>query len=115
MKMTVLTLALLSVLSACATAPEKIQASFVPTTQYAGLNCQQLNRDAVRVNNELTVASGQQKQAASNDAAMTAVSLILFWPAAFFIGGDGDAPNISRLKGEASALSAAGKSRGCGA
>jgi len=113
MKMTVLTLALLSVLSACATAPEKIQASYVPTNQYSGMSCQQLNRDAVRVNSELLVASGQQKQAASNDAAMTAVALVLFWPAAFFMSGDTNAPNIARLKGEATALSAAAKSRGC--
>lgn len=101
------------VLSGCATPPEQIQSDFVPVTQYSNLSCNQLNQEAIRVNRELSEATGRQQQAANNDAAMTAVSLILFWPAVFFIDGNSNAPQLSRLKGEAEAISAAAQQKGC--
>ncbi|MCM2562892.1 hypothetical protein M8756_12090 [Lutimaribacter sp. EGI FJ00015] len=42
-----------------------------------------------------------QDQNAQGDAIATGVALVLFWPAAFFVGGDKEnAAERSRLKGE---------------
>lgn len=100
-------------LSACATPPSEIQPAFVSTAQYSGYSCSALNAEAIRVNRELQAATGRQQQAANNDATMTAVALILFWPAAFFIDGDNNAPQVAQLMGEANAISEVARSRGC--
>lgn len=99
-------------LSACATTPEKITAAPVSPLAYNSLSCAQIGREAARVNNELGIASSEQTKAANNDAAMTAVGLILFWPAVFFIKG-GDDASVARLKGEANALRQAAVQKGC--
>jgi len=100
-------------LSACATAPDQIAANDVSPTQYSGMSCSQLNGEAQRINSRLATATGQQDQQANNDAAVTAVALILFWPAAFFIGGNDQEPAIAQMRGEAEAIQAAALSRGC--
>ena len=56
---------------------------------------------------------GQQQATADGDAAMTAVALILFWPAVFLIGGNDQSPAIAQMTGEAEAIRAAAIARGC--
>lgn len=46
---------------------------------------------------------------------MTTVSLVLFWPAAFFMKGDGaDAAEVARLKGEMQAIERVNSVKKCG-
>ena len=102
-------------LGACATSPEKIPASYISSKNYTGYSCVQINQEAGYIRDRLTELTGQQETQAKNDAALTAVSLLLFWPAAFAIGGDDTrAAEIGRLKGEAEALRKASIARGCG-
>ena len=112
MKLIIATFAL-ATMAGCATSPDKIAASYVSPTAFAGMSCAALNIEAQRVNARLTTATGQQTEQANNDAAMTAVALLLFWPAAIFIGGDSQAPAIAQMRGEASAIQAAALTRGC--
>jgi hypothetical protein len=112
MKLTIATITL-AALAGCATAPDQIAASYVSPTAFAGMSCAALNVEAQRLNAKLASATGEQAQQADNDAAMTAVALILFWPAAFFIGGDDQAPAIAQMRGEAEAIRAAARARGC--
>ena len=100
-------------LSACATAPENIQASYVSPTAYSGLSCSQLNAEAARIDSRLRAVTDRQTTAANNDAAMTAVALLVFWPAAFAIQGDDNGPEIARLRGEAEAVQARAVAQGC--
>ena len=109
---TTLTAATLA-LSGCATAPEQIAANYVSPTAYSGHTCSQLNAEAQQINARLASATGQQAQQANSDATMTAVALILFWPAAFFIGGNDQAPAIAQMRGEAQAIQSAAIARGC--
>lgn len=52
---------------------------------------------------------------ADGDTTATAVGVILFWPALFFIDGDSpQAQEYARLKGEFDALEQAGISKECG-
>jgi len=102
-----------AMLAGCATQPEQIPAAYVSPAIYQDMNCRMLNAEAQRVNGALVQATGQQKAAADSDAGMTAVALVLFWPAAFFINGKGDDATLARLKGEAQAIQGAAVRKSC--
>ena len=93
-------------LAGCKTAPDQIAAAYVSQTAYTGQTCGQLNA-------RLASATGQQAQQANSDAEMTAIALILFWPAAFWIGGNDQSPAIAQMRGEAEAIQSAAIARGC--
>ena len=101
-------------LTACAPSPDSIEASAVSPTLYTGQSCAALNTEAHRINSRLAAVTGAQQSRASRDTAMTATAIILFWPAAFFIGaGQDHAAEIAQLRGEAEALAHAARARGC--
>ena len=109
---TTLTAATLA-LAGCATAPEQVAAAYVSPVAFSGQTCGQLNAQAQQLNARLATATGQQTQQANNDATMTAVALVLFWPAAFWIGGNDQGPAIAQMRGEAQAIQSAAIARGC--
>ena len=60
-------------------------------------------------------AAGVQNSKATGDAVATTVAVVVFWPALFFIKGDGaSAAEVSRLKGEMSAIEQASIQKNCG-
>ena len=107
-------IALAAPFAGCAQSPDQIAARSVSPTLYGHLSCQQLNMEAQRVNNRLAQLTGAQQSRANRDATMTAVTLLLFWPAAFAIGAGSDhADEIAQLRGEAEAIAHAARARGC--
>lgn len=82
-------------LGACAQKPESIQSAYVSPSTYQGWSCQQLQSEAVRVDNALVRASTQQEKARSND---TAGVIFLGLPVSSLSGGN-VAPQIADLKG----------------
>jgi len=103
----------IAALAGCASQPDQIAASYVSPTAYQGMSCGTLNAEAQRVNAQLVQTTGQQQTAANSDVAMTAVALVLFWPAAFFIAGQDSSAELARLKGEAKGIQAAAIRAGC--
>lgn len=104
-----------TLLSACADSSAEITAAYVSPTQYSAMSCTQIAAEAQRVASRTAQIAGIQDENAQNDAALTAVSLILFWPAAFFLNGnDENRAELSRLKGELEALEQANIQRNCG-
>lgn len=56
-----------------------------------------------------------QDEKATSDAVATGVALVIFWPAAFFVKGDGPtAAELGRLKGEFEALEKTAIEKRCG-
>jgi starvation-inducible outer membrane lipoprotein len=108
-----ITLAATLALAGCAAAPDQIAAAYVSPVAFSGQTCGQLNAQAQQLNARLATATGQQTQQASNDAALTAVALVLFWPAALFIGGNDQGSAIAQMRGEAQAIQSAAVARGC--
>jgi hypothetical protein len=102
-------------LAACATDPDKIQATYVSPLQYEGYTCKQLAAEMAGVSRRASELYGTLDKEAGNDAAQMGVGLVLFWPALFFLeGGDGpQAAEYARLKGERDALESAAIKRGC--
>lgn len=79
------------------------------------MTCQQLAAEAQLVANRAAAASTAQDKKASNDAVATGVGMVLFWPALFFIKGDGSqAAEVGRLKGEMQAIETANTAKNCG-
>ena len=99
----------------CAQKSNEIAAMYVSPMQYEGYSCNQIRAEAARVSSRAATVMGVQDQQAENDAGATAISLILFWPAMFFIGGDGaTASEVARLKGEMDALEQVSIQKNCG-
>ena len=115
MNRVVVAVCLTAIVSGCATNPKDISASYVSPVLYEGLTCEQLTAEASRVSAAAASATGAQKSQAGKDAAMVGVSLILFWPALFFVGGDkANAAEVARLKGEMQAIEQANRQKNCG-
>lgn len=112
----IMTMAVLTAgfLAGCASRSENITAAYVSPFAYDALNCRQLAEEAERVSARAAQAFGVQDQKATGDAVATGVSLVLFWPAMFFIKGDGaSAAEVARLKGEMETIEQASIRKNC--
>ena len=109
-------LLLVTFLMGCATAPEKLGATYVSPLQYKDYTCDQIGMEMQRVSRKVAELRGTLDKDASNDAAQMGIGLILFWPALFFLeGGDGvNAAQYSQLKGEFEALEQVAIQKNCG-
>jgi hypothetical protein len=104
-----------TLLAGCASRSENITAAYVSPLTYESYNCRQLGEEATRVSTRAAQAMGAQDSKATGDAVATGVGLILFWPAVFFIKGDGaSAAEVARMKGEMEAIEQASIRKDCG-
>lgn len=93
--------AALLALAGCASTADKIGGQYVSPLQYTGYDCSQLSLEAQRISTRVAHLSGVQDQKATNDAIATGVAIVVFWPAAFLVGGnDQNTAELARLKGE---------------
>src|SRR5689334_18313375 len=92
-------------LGGCATSSDKITAAYVSPLQYDNYNCRQLAEEAQRVSRRAAEAAGAQDSQVTHDAVAVTAAVIVFWPAAFIVGGDrNNAAELARLKGEMEAI-----------
>ena len=103
-----------SVLSACASSPDKIFATYVSPIQYSNLDCDQIRQEMSRVAGKVREVAGVQQQKANTDKVAMGVGLVLFWPALFFMVGGDKKEELGRLKGEYDALDQAAIQKKCG-
>ena len=84
---------------AWASSSSDIRGSYVSPLQYQGYTCQQISAEAARVSSRAAEVAGVQDTKRTNDQIATGVAVVVFWPAAFFVGGDGQAAaELGRLK-----------------
>ena len=115
MQKQIATLLIAGILSACASNPDNITAAYVSPGQYNSYSCAQLREEASRVSVRAAQITGAQNSKATGDAVAMGAGLILFWPALFFIKGDGTtAAEVARLKGEMEAVETASIQKKCG-
>ena len=83
----------------CSNSSKDIVAIYVSPEQYSNLDCDQIRAEMQRVAGKVRSITGQLDKNA--DKVVTGVSLILFWPAVFFLGGTKEEEaEYARLKGE---------------
>ncbi len=108
------TLLALGLVTGCAHDSREISATYSSPLKYKTLNCEQLEYEAVRISNKATQLAGYIDKNASDDDVAMGVGLILFWPALFFIDGDGmEAAEYAALKGDMEALETASLHNDC--
>lgn len=101
-------------LCGCASKSSEISAAYVSPVQYQSYSCQQLGMEAQSLSSRAAVVSGAQDQKRTNDAIATGVAVVVFWPAAFLVGGDGPvAAELGQLKGQLAAVEQASIMKRC--
>ncbi len=92
-------------LAGCASKAKDIAPSYVSPLQFQHLNCHQIAQEMARISTHAAKLAGVADSNASSDAMTTAVAVVIFWPAAFMVKGDGQqAAEYAKLKGELEAL-----------
>jgi hypothetical protein len=105
----------LLLLAGCATNPKDIAPAYVSPAGYQNMTCKQLQVEAESVSARAAQASGAQEKKANDDAALTTVGIVIFWPALLFMNHDGaQAAEVSRLKGEMQAIEGVSRAKNCG-
>jgi hypothetical protein len=101
-------------LAACASSSDAIRPAYVSPLQYQHLTCHQIGGEMERVSRRAAEVAGVQDSNKTSDAWVTGATIVLFWPAAFFIKGDGaTAAELARLKGEFEALERVSIEKNC--
>lgn len=101
-------------LCGCASKSSEITAAYVSPVQFQSYTCQQLAMEANAVSQRAAIVSGAQDQKRSDDAVATGVAVVVFWPAAFLVGGDGpQAAELANLKGQMVAIEQAAVMKNC--
>lgn len=99
----------------CASRSEDVSAAYVSPMAYSGYSCRELSAEAQRVSSAAAAASGAQDSARTRDAVATTAALVVFWPAVFFVGGNGaQTAELARLKGQMQAVEEASIRKRCG-
>ena len=103
-------------LSGCAADTSQIRASHVSALQYDGHTCEQLKAEAARITRKVIETGARVDKTAADDDAQTAVGLVIFWPALFFLEGEdtADTHEYAELKGHMNAIEEASIRKACG-
>src|ERR1700760_2545156 len=93
--------ALGATLGGCATASQDIMPTYVSPVQSQSYTCQQLALEAQSISTRAATLSGVQDSQRTKDGLATAAAVVIFWPAAFFVGGDKQtAAELANMKGQ---------------
>lgn len=103
-----------TILTGCASSSGSVEPTQVSSTKYGRHSCASLRAQGHRVSTEALALAGKVDKQAANDAVAMGVALILFWPVALFVKGDGpEAERYAELIGERKAIEQAAKHKRC--
>ena len=106
--------ALGAALAGCASSSSEITPSYVSPVAYQSYTCQQLALEAQAISTRAATLSGTQDSQRSKDQLATAAAIVVFWPAAFFVGGDKqNAAELANMKGQRVAVEQASIAKKC--
>ena len=102
------------IVAGCASKSADITPTYVSPIMYQNHNCAQLAAEAQGVSARAAAVSGAQDQKRTSDQIATGVAIVVFWPAAFLVGGDGPtAAELAQLKGQMVAIEQASIQKQC--
>jgi hypothetical protein len=106
--------ALGAALGGCASSASDITPTYVSPVQYSSYNCQQLGLEAQSVSARAAALTGAQDSQRTKDTLATTAAVVIFWPAAFFVGGDKQtAAELAQMKGQMVAIEQASIAKKC--
>ena len=102
-------------IAGCASRSDEVGAAYTSPVAYQSYSCGELSLEAQRVSSAAAAAAGVQDSQHTKDAVATTAAIVIFWPAAFFVGGDNaKTAELARLKGQMQAIEEASIRRKCG-
>jgi hypothetical protein len=102
------------VVTGCATGSDGIATAYSSPLKYQGYDCQQLAIEDSELASRVSQLKGVIDHRATNDKIAVGVGVVVFWPALFFIKGDGaEAADYARMKGDHEAITHAAMMKGC--
>jgi hypothetical protein len=105
---------LCAVLAGCASSAADITPAYISPVQYQSYTCQQLALEAQSISTRAATLSGAQDSQRTKDGWATAAAVVIFWPAAFFVGGDKQtAAELAQMKGQMVAVEQASIAKKC--
>ena len=106
--------ALGAALGGCASSSAEIAPAYVSPVAYQTYSCQQLALEAQAISTRAAALSGAQDSQRTKDGLATAAAIVVFWPAAFFVGGDKQtAAELANMKGQMVAIEQASIAKKC--
>ncbi|WP_050630116.1 hypothetical protein [Bradyrhizobium viridifuturi] len=106
--------ALAAALGGCASSSADITPNYVSPVMYQSYTCQQLALEAQGVSARAAALSGAQDSQRTKDTIATTAAVIVFWPAAFLVGGDKQtAAELGQMKGQMVAIEQASIAKKC--
>lgn len=106
--------ALAVALAGCASSSSDIAPAYVSPVAYQSYTCQQLALEAQGISTRAATLSGAQDSQRTKDGLVTAAAVVVFWPAAFFVGGDKQtAAELANMKGQMIAVEQAAIAKKC--
>jgi hypothetical protein len=106
--------ALAATLAGCASSAADITPAYVSPVMYQSYTCQQLALEAQGVSTRAAALSGAQDSQRTKDTVATTAAVIIFWPAAFLVGGDKQtAAELAQMKGQMVAIEQASIVKKC--
>ena len=106
--------ALGAALGGCASSASDITPAYISPVMYQSYSCQQLGLEAQGISTRAAALSGAQDSQRTKDGLVTAATIVVFWPAAFFVGGDKQtAAELSQMKGQMVAIEQASIVKKC--
>jgi hypothetical protein len=106
--------ALCVALGGCASSSTDISPAYISPVTYQSYTCQQLALEAQAVSTRAATLSGVQDSQRTKDGVATAAAIVIFWPAAFFAGGDKQtAAELAQMKGQMVAIEQASIAKKC--
>ena len=101
-------------LGGCASSASDIASSYISPVAYQSYTCQQLALEAQAISTRAATLSGAQDSQRTKDGVATAAAIVIFWPAAFFVGGDKQtAAELANMKGQMVAIEQASIAKRC--
>lgn len=87
---------------------------YVSPVAYQSYTCQQLALEAQGISARAASLSGAQDSQRTKDGLVMAAAIVVFWPAAFFVGGDKQtAAELANMKGQMVAIEQASIQKKC--
>jgi hypothetical protein len=101
-------------LGGCASSAADITPTYVSPVTYQSFTCVQLGQEAQAISARAAALPGAQDSQRTKDAVATTAAVIIFWPAAFLVGGDKQtAAELANMKGQLIAVEQASIQKNC--
>jgi hypothetical protein len=106
----------IAALGGCASSAADITPTYVSPITYQSFTCQQLGQETQAISARAAALSGAQDSQRTRDTVVaTTAAVIIFWPAAFLVGGDKQtAAKLAQMKGQMIAVEQASIQKNCG-